>query len=143
MSVEVREPSMTDIGREFEEDFAEDMGLSVVPGSGNQWHSKLDVHGRGVRWSLKATRDHSFRVTEKDIKEMVLSVMGPGATGDIGMMAIRINAEGNYPMDLIVMGKSDFKALAGGEYKLVTETKSDAKRRAAHIPELLRGDDDE
>ena len=69
-----------DIGAEFEVEFSERHGLRKVPGSGSQWHSKLDAHGLGVRWSLKATKHGSYTIDSKDLWELVQS-HAPGEDG--------------------------------------------------------------
>lgn len=130
---------MTDIGRQFEEEFAEELGLEPVPGSGNQWHSKLDVTGGGARWSLKATGHASASIKKKDVLEAEEACVD---TGEISLMGFALD----YPDDPVIgvwMGIDTFKQLAAGELTLVTETKSDAKRRLAHLPELLREESDE
>lgn len=128
-----------DIGTEFEEEFAEEMGLEPVPGSGAQWHSKLDVAGGGARWSLKATAHRSYRLKKSELVEAQAAC---AETGEIPLMAIALDY-GRDPMIAIVIDPNTFKQLAAGEFKFVTETKSDAKRRLAHLPELLREESDE
>jgi hypothetical protein len=57
-------------GRDWEEDFAKEFGLTLVPGSGAPWYSgKLDVSGKGARWSLKWTSKESYRLTLDDLTE--------------------------------------------------------------------------
>jgi hypothetical protein len=131
-----------EIGAEFEQEFIERHGLRSVPGSGNQWHSKLDAAGRGARWSLKATADRGYRITPRDILEL-LAANGPGEDGAIRLMAVKTAATTEFPVVLVVMLEDDFKQISTGQVELFTETKVDAKRRLASIPELLRYDDEE
>src|SRR5690349_18612066 len=111
------------------------MGLEQVRGSGNQWHSKLDVKGQGIRWSLKATRRSGYTISNKDLMEMVEATEAPGGDGSIPMMAIRTCAE-FHPIDLVVMRKEDFAAIVTERKTLFTEDKTQSKRRHASIPEL-------
>ncbi len=131
-----------DIGREFEEEFAGRYGLRAVPGSGNQWHGKLDAAGRGARWSLKATADRGYRITPRDILEL-LAANAPGQDGLMRLMGIKTAATTEFPVVLVVMLEDDFKQISTGKVELFTETKVDAKRRLASIPELLRYEDEE
>lgn len=128
-----------DIGAEFEESFAEEMGLDLVPGSGSQWHSKLDVSGGGARWSLKATSHKSYSLKKEDLLEIQAAC---AETGEIGLMAIELD-HFDDPIVAIVLDPNNFKQFAAGEFQFVLETKSDARRRRAHVPELLREEHDE
>src|SRR5438128_688080 len=101
---------MTDIGRDFEKEFADELGLERVKASGSLWHSKLDVKGRGILWSLKATRRSGYTITNEDLMEMFRVTEAPGGTGAIPAMAIRTCAE-HHHIDLIVMRKEDFAAI--------------------------------
>ena len=128
---------MTEIGRKFEEDFAEEMGLQRVPGSGNQWHSKMDVRGRGALWSLKSTKHKSFSLKHDDWLELLTATYGMDGDGRDPFMAARIYAEDD-PLDLVIMTTDQFKELASGDYQYVQQSKVEAKRKLASIPELLR-----
>lgn len=130
-----------DIGKEFEDEFVGRHGLKPVAASGSQWHSKLDARGRGARWSLKATADASYRVTPKDLFEL-LSGHAPGADGDMRLMAIKIGTGTPQETVVVVALEEDFMASVTGELQLVTEDRTQAKRRLASIPELLREDDE-
>ena len=135
---EIKHKTNQELGTEFEEAFAEEMGLTVVRGSGNQWHSKLDVKGGGARWSLKATRAKTYTISADLIEEVEKATQGFGGTGEIGLHAFELNGEW-----FVLARARDFKEIAAGEYKLVTETKTDAKRKRAAVPELLRDEEDE
>jgi hypothetical protein len=127
---------LQDIGGRFEADFADEMGLERVPGSGSQWHSKLDVKGRGVLWSLKATT--AARISGKDFEEAIHATFGPGGDGRMGLMALRFFAETDDELDLVLMRKDDFFSIASGKYELVQQDKTAARRERAATPELLR-----
>lgn len=127
---------MSNKGIEFEEEFANEMGLTPVPGSGSQWHSKLDVSGQGARWSLKY-RDGSFRIDKAFIDEAVSATVGIGGTGEIPLWAIRLS---DPKYDLVLMRKDDFKAMQAGELKVIPDkrTKTSIRTRLAEVPSLLR-----
>lgn len=130
-----------DIGDEFEAEFAERHGLRRVPGSGAQWHSKLDAHGKGVRWSLKATKYAGYTISEHDLGELLLA-HAPGQDESMRMMAIKVNANSDNPVVIVAMLEDDFEAIATEQRQLVLESKTDAKIRLASVPELLRDEED-
>lgn len=127
-------------GREWESDFAEEFGLTLVPGSGSPWWSgKLDVTGEGARWSLKWTNKESFSVTRKIIREAVEATRGLGGTSEIPLWAFNIQGE-----ELVMMRKEDFKAIQARELNVLPEvrTKTVERTRLAEIPILLRDNND-
>lgn len=133
---------VVNIGRKFEDDFAEEMGLDRVQGSGNQWHSKLDVRGRGTLWSLKATRSAS--ISGDDFREAIMATFGPGGDGRLALMALRFFAESDQELDLVMMRKDEFFKLAAGELELTVQVSKSQERMArAAIPELLRQETDD
>lgn len=131
---------MSNLGREFEEEFAAEMGLTPVPGSGSQWHSKLDLYGTGARWSLKY-RASSFRIDKDFIDEAVDATEGMGGTGEVPMWALRL---GDERYDLVLMRKNDFKRIQEGELKIIPEKrdKTAIRTRLADIPSLLREEEE-
>lgn len=123
---------MSNIGTQFEEDLAEELGLRRVPGSGNQWHSKMDVHGRDMRWSLKATDKEGYRVNREFFEENLRATTGLGGTGETPMWALR------FPFgDFVIMRKDDFIA-TGGEFSVPASTSGQDRRNRASVPQLLR-----
>lgn len=124
-----------DAGREFEKRFAAEMGLDQVPGSGSTWHSKLDVKGFRARWSLKWHRGKTYTISRALLAEAQAATGAPGGTGEIALHGFSL--DGDW---LVLMEASTFKAIAEGELVLVRESKADARRREAAIPELLRGE---
>jgi hypothetical protein len=133
---------VVNIGRKFEEDFAQEMDLSRVQGSGNQWHSKLDVRGRGTLWSLKATR--SAQISGEDFREAIMATLGPGGDGRLALMAVRFFAESEEELDLVMMRKDEFFRLVAGDLELtVPNSKSQERMARAAIPELLREVDED
>lgn len=128
----------TDHGTQFEIDFAKRNGLDRVPGSGSQWHSKMDVHGKSVRWSLKSTRFASFQVSRVLFEELAEATGGVGGTGEIPMLAVQLQARTANPPVVVCMLEEDFRRLATEHLELVRESKAEARRRAASTPQLLR-----
>ncbi len=128
---------MSNIGDKFESDLSSEFGLQRVPASGNQPHSKLDLVGRGFRWSLKATGNLSASIKHSDITEAIEACFGLNGTGETPLWAYRIQDE-----DMIMMRKSDFIALNAGDIRAVGEEKGKEKvnerRRKAATPSLLR-----
>lgn len=59
------------IGTEFEEDLSKEFGIQKTPSSGNKWYAKMDLFGRGARWSLKATAKKSISIGQDVIDEAV------------------------------------------------------------------------
>ena len=129
--------NLSNIGDKFEEDLSNEFGLSRVPGSGNQSHSKLALYGQGFRWSLKATEGSSASIKASDIEEAIQASYGLNGTGETPLWAYRIQEE-----DMIMMRKSDFIALQRGEIRAINEEKGkervNERRRKAATPSLLR-----
>lgn len=125
-----------DLGTQFEIDLAKELGIKRVPGSGNQFHSKLDLHGKGARWSLKATEKASASIKVADIIEAINACYNIVGDGSIPLWAYRIQGH-----DMVMMRKEDFIEYQRGELELI-ETKVDDKyeqRSArANTPRLLR-----
>jgi len=116
----------------------QELGLDRVPGSGSVWHSKLDLAGNGTRWSLKATRKHTFNVDDELISEALEAVTGPNGDGSIPLWAIRKSADSPRQEDFVLMRKEDFIDITTGHIELARESKSEARRRLAATPALLR-----
>jgi hypothetical protein len=127
-----------DIGRKFEQDLAKEFGLSLVPGSGNQFHSKLDLHGKGARWSLKATEKASASIKAEDIVEAINACYNILGEGQMPLWAYRIQGH-----DMIMMRKEDFIEFQRGELELIdTQVDEKYQQRAARAqtPRLLRNE---
>lgn len=129
-------------GVKFERDVASRLHLDLVPGSGNQWHSKLDVKGRLTRWSLKFTKKDRYSLKQSDIDEMVTATQGISGDGRIPLMLIRL-AEPKY--DLVVICLEDFLALQETDVDIVDipNKKSNKRKALANIPALFRKQDAE
>ena len=122
-------------GREWEKEIADEFGLTLVPGSGAPWHSKLDITGQGARWSLKWTSKDSYRVTKEDLEEAIDATRGMGGTGEIPFWAFHIAGQ-----DFVMMRKDDFKSYQQGDLVVIPEkrTKTAIRARLSDIPILLR-----
>lgn len=126
------------IGTEFEEELSKEFGIAQVSGSGNQWHSKLDLSGRGAKWSLKATSKKSLSISQSIIDEAVHACEAVGGDGTIPIWAFRIGEE---KYDIIAMRKEDFKLLQQGDVQIISDPVSDQvmqRRVKASKPSLLR-----
>ena len=130
------------LGREFEEDLAYRFGLNQTPGSGNQWHSKLDIAGMGARWSLKFTKGRTFTIDYDLIDEAREATGGLGGGGEIPIWGIRI---GDPKYTFVMVSDIDFERMFAEEVKLVrtASARAEARRRLASTPQLLRGEGDE
>jgi len=131
------------LGRNFEKELAEEFGLKQVPGSGSVWHSKLDLSGDNVRWSLKFTTKKVCPLKYEDFEEAIDACFGVGGDGSTPLWAARIEPLGE---DFIVMRKEDFKLMQAGFTKLMNIISEDkpqvaARKSRARQPELLRDDE--
>lgn len=122
------------IGTQFELDLAKDLGLKRVAGSGNQWHNKLDVKGKGTRWSLKATEASGFRVDGAMLHEAVIATEGIGGGGETPIWAVRVD-EG----DFIIMRKDDWIRFMKEDAEFsVPQTNAEKRRARANQTQLGR-----
>jgi hypothetical protein len=127
-------------GTDFEEELGEEFGIKRVPGSGNQWHSKLDLKGFAARWSLKSTKNKSISITQDTIDEAIRECYSNSGDSSIPLWAFRI---GDREHDMIMLRKDDFVLLQRGELKVIQENVKDhiaQKRKRANTPTLLRDD---
>lgn len=124
------------IGTEFEEELANELGLKRVGGSGNGWSSKLDIRGRATRWSLKATDESGFRVDGNMLKEAVLVCESIGGTGETPIWAVRVK-EGDF---IIQRAEDWIRFMKDGEFS-IPASKSEQRKARSKVPQLLRGQD--
>lgn len=125
-----------DLGTQFEIDLAKELGIKRVPGSGNQFHSKLDLHGKGARWSLKATEKASASIKVEDIIEAINACYNIVGDGSIPLWAYRIQGH-----DMVMMRKEDFIEYQRGELELIeqkVDDKYEQRTARANTPRLLR-----
>lgn len=125
--------------QDHEDDLAEKIGLDKTPGSGALPWRKLDLDGRGTKWSLKFTEKESFRVSHDMIREAEEHTFGLGGGGEIPMWAVRLQ---NDQHDFVIMQLDDFLTLFREGVKLAKGKKSEERRRLASVPILLRDDDE-
>jgi hypothetical protein len=123
------------IGTQFEQELADELGLKRVGGSGSGWSSKLDVRGKETRWSLKATADDGFRLDRKTIQEALQATGGIGGTGETPIWAVRISLG-----DFIVMRKEDWIRFMTEDSFSIQPSGSEQRRNRAKVPQLLRED---
>jgi len=124
------------IGKQFEKDLAEEFGLELVVGSGNQFHSKLDLQGKEARWSLKATSKSSASIKVSDIVEAIQACTNIVGDGSIPLWAYRIDGH-----DMVMMRKEDFIEFQKGELQLIKQDMDDKyeqRSTRASVPRLLR-----
>jgi uncharacterized membrane protein len=122
------------IGAQFEEDLSEEFGMERMPGSGNQPWWKLDLAGKGFRFSLKATAAQTATIKASDIDEALTEAR---KNGEVPAWAYRIDGR-----DMVMLEKSDFVALCKGELPLYLPSKysKGAEERVARskIPAFMR-----
>ena len=128
--------------KQWEDEWAERTGGTVVPASGSTFHSKLDVKGHGVLWSAKYTKHRSYPISQDDLREVERAIVGSGGLGSgvIGAMAIRI---GGPEFDVVVLRAEDFLRIVKDNLSLVTESRSERKRERARTPILFRDEGEE
>lgn len=131
------------IGTAFEFLFEKLYGGKRQKGSGNQWYSKLDIEGKSLLISCKATQADSFRITKSIIREAFDAVSGPGGVGDDYVPLIVVDfVEGKEPTAddpmYALIEMEDLYLLLKEKRELFLETKKEAKHRSASVPSLFR-----
>lgn len=121
------------IGRDFEKRFAKKTGANLVPGSGSQWHSKLDAKSNNIIWSLKRSDKDRVIINNDLIKEIDRATKSPGGYIE-SYPAICVSA-GDLE-DLVVMKLDDFLAWQADEKTI--EYEPIKKKKVIQPPELLR-----
>jgi hypothetical protein len=125
-------------GRRFESIWAKLFGVDPVKGSGNQWHSKLDVGTSAISFSLKHSTVDRLRFGQMFIKSLMKEAR-EGAGAD-AVPALALSENGTV---YVVFEASDFLRLAQtGDIHYVTPSKGEQKRARAQIPSLLRDEED-
>lgn len=134
---------MTAIGTLFEELFAKLFGLKKVKASGALPFWKLDVEGKRILLSLKATEAKSFRVTKDDLDEALDAIYGPGGLGGdyVPGMAICLVQDGvpkaSDPM-FIMLEANDLVRLLQEEAEVFALDKESETIQIGETPGLLR-----
>ena len=130
--------SSNKIGGDFEKRFAKKTGSQLVPGSGSQWHSKMDATHGPLVFSLKRTTKSTFTVNSHLFDELDRATSAPGGYKD-SLPALCISA-GDMD-DLVVMRLDDFMALQTSYKGMFKASKSEEKIEEAKTPILLRNKD--
>ena len=127
-------------GRRFEAFWAAFLGKEPTRGSGNQWHSKLDVGSAQILMNLKHSRDGILRFSKyrmKDLfKETQDAITGQGGVGGETIGAVVTSEDGEI---YITFKGHDFLRMAqSGDIQYIVATKGEQKRMRSRIPALLR-----
>ena len=121
-------------GRKYEKHIAARLGGKLVPGSGNQWHSKLDLGARKFVFSAKWTGLTSFKITKALVDEIRAPIVGPGGLGPDWTGALVIHVGG---VDYAVLALDDLIGALKDDVRIVPVTKLDEKRARASRLTLL------
>jgi len=124
----------SELGAGFEALTARLTGSTQQPQSGaGKWY-KMDVRGRTILWSCKASAQESGVVSVKktDLAEVREAARSAAGTGDIPAMAVMNGDEVGVYMSL-----DDFVELMASDVT-IPRTKSAERRRNASIPSALR-----
>lgn len=128
--------STTDFGNAFERKLSGLLQGRVQPRSGGGYWAKLDVRGRGILASCKATKNASFPVNEPLFAEIDAEINAPGGLGGdtIGILAIEVRGE-----VFVVQRAEDWVNLhTNDDVQKLDASKVEARRRAARVPSLMR-----
>lgn len=124
-------------GRDFEKQTASFLGAKLVPGSGNQWHAKLDVgKAGGLLASLKWSRRDPIPRLSTLMRETSDAITAPGGVGLETIGAVILGAPGKR--STITLYLDDFARVVEEDLKLTTQSKVDAKLARARTPVLFR-----
>lgn len=119
-------------GFEFERDVAEALGLSIVPGSGNQPHNLSDAAGK-LRVSCKSTQKRTWGETKRQLAEAVDLAHGTGETPALAV---------EDPEDLgryLIFRLEDAAEFLSYESRVERRPRrADVVRDASRVPALLR-----
>lgn len=133
------------IGRKFEEVFAKRFSSEKVPGSGSGIFRKMDVEGKRLLWSLKATDNESFSVKQTDLDEVTRAVKGPGGIGGSFIPVLGFTmTDDPKPTDrvFVVIEAEDFVDLLESKSDPIFQpSKTKEKYKAANVPSLFRTED--
>ena len=137
------QPPKNKIGRLFEKVFNKKYQTDEIKNSGAGIWYKMDAENSRLLFSLKATKNESYRLTKGDLSELNLEARGPGGLGGniIPAMAICF-VEGDEPKSsdeiIVALPMDDLVALLTEQAKVFKPTKSDEKYERAKVPSLFR-----
>lgn len=131
------------IGRQFEKVISKKYNLELVPQSGAGPWRKLDLEGKQMLVSCKATKNKSFSVKEKDLREAYDAVKGPGGSGgEVIPLLLHGLVKENEPQPsdpaYVTLSIDDFLYLLENKVQLFEPTKEDIRIQESSIPSLLR-----
>lgn len=115
-------------GRDYEAELAARLGGKAQPASGATPRFKLDLKVASLLFSAKHTEHESYRLTAKDLNEMVAGAQGPGGRGEIPAMAIRMQG---FSDDVFVLRGSDLRAILESETDVAFTPSKRASKLAA------------
>lgn len=122
-------------GLDFEQSVADSLGGKVIPGSGNQWHSKSDVSANGLLVSCKSEKTYGYSRVIRYLKQAVDDAQG---TGEIPVLALE---DVDDREQVIIMRLSDFSRAFSEEVSIPANagmSKGQEKRDMINTPLLLR-----
>lgn len=129
------------LGNELEREIADLLGGVVHKGSGNGLFVKLDVRGKEILFSCKATRGDSITLQPATFAEAERAVHGPGGLG--GGVVPGFAAKTASGRVIVCMEAWDFAELFGREdLNQLPPDKVRQRRKDSLTPSLLRGNDD-
>lgn len=122
---------MSDEGGAFEKRFAETIGGSIVPYSGQGKWAKMDVNGAQILFSCKWTGSETRTLKPSEFDEVLRAVRGPGGVGGDILPGMAI---GVRDRSFVLMDSHDFAELVVNREPM-TVTMSKAESRRAHAGE--------
>ena len=125
-------------GELFERKLAGLVQGKIQPRSGGGYWAKLDVRGRGLLASCKATIHKSFSVNDDLFREIDVEINAPGGLGGdtVGILAVECDGE-----VFIVQRAEDWVNMqTNDEVARLEPTKQAAKRQNIRVPSILRED---
>ena len=124
-------------GGRFERFWAKFFGREPIKGSGNQWHSPMDVGTIGILFNLKHWRNDKLRFGRYNVSDLLKEADEAAGLDKVGALATSEDGE-----VLVTFRGSDFLRMAQtGDIKFLTASKGDQKRARSRIPSLLRDED--
>ncbi len=124
--------SPNDIGRAWEKELEQRLGGRITPGSGNKWHSKLDIHGAAFVLSAKATTSDHYNVTRGDLLEAEQAARGEDKPW---LIAVKTSERQTVTLTL-----DHFLQILETNTAYVTPDKTAALRNRVKKPSILRTD---
>lgn len=123
-----------EIGKQLEVLVATLTSSKLQKNSGAGYYEKMDVRGRSILWSCKASNVETgtMSIPKYQIAEVREAAQGPSGTGDLPAIAVRNGDEIGVYMSL-----SDFSELLASDIEIPRD-KTEERRRRAATPSALR-----